>query len=723
MRSPPALSDSLSVRDERGGELDLGAIGRALWARKFRILVPTLLALLVAIAIVQLITPRYKSTASVFLQSQESSFTRPTSDQQRTDQQAIDEQAVASQVQLLMSRDIARQVIARLDLAGRPEFDPFANGVGPLAQALIVFGLADDLVGKTPEDRALNHYYESLAIYPMDKSRVIAIEFASRDPDLAAQAANAIADAYIEAQRAAKRGDSVDATQALSPQIVELRDKVNKAEAAVEAFRARNGLFVSQNNSSLSTQQLGEINAQLSAARSQKTDAQAKAKLLTDLLRAGRPIETSDVTNNDLLRRLAEQRANLKAQLALELRTLLPAHPRVKELEAQLDSLETQIVSEARRTVRSLENDAVVAGARVESLTQQLEVQKGQAADANGQEVQLRALEREAKSERDLLETYLSRFREASARASFHEMPADARIVSRAIAATTPYFPKKLPIIIIAALAVLILSVALVSAGEVMSGRAYLAVTPEPPRTVGEPGAETARGRLTGIVERSAPEPVTDGPAEPHPPSTETPPHEGSMGGTQDIARLIARFRDDLGKARVLLFAGASRSTASSEGASLLARTLAESGMRVILVDLGEGERDTPFAGLGDLLIGDASFVDIIHRDRFSRLHLIPAGRGIAGGADAQTLTERLHIACGALATTYDAVVFDAGPVDADTHGRFWAPLVANCDACALVWRDEEDDVVEAGRRALSILGAREIIVARSDAVADRVAA
>jgi hypothetical protein len=56
------------------------------------------------------------------------------------------------------------------------------------------------------------------------------------------------------------------------------------------------------------------------------------------------------------------------------------------------------------RLVRSLENDARIAGARVDSLSNNLDQLRRQAASTNGQDVQLRALEREAKSQRDLLE-------------------------------------------------------------------------------------------------------------------------------------------------------------------------------------------------------------------------------------------------------------------------------------------------------------------------------
>ncbi|WP_204279003.1 hypothetical protein, partial [Klebsiella aerogenes] len=76
---------------------------------------------------------------------------------------------------------------------------------------------------------------------------------------------------------------------------------------------------------------MGEINTQLSNARAQKSDAEAKARLIRSMLQSGRPIEASEVLNSELFRRLSEQRATLRAQLAEQSSTLMDGHPRIKE--------------------------------------------------------------------------------------------------------------------------------------------------------------------------------------------------------------------------------------------------------------------------------------------------------------------------------------------------------------------------------------------------------
>ena len=137
----------------------------------------------------------------------------------------------------------------------------------------------------------------------------------------------------------------------------------------MEDFRSKSSLFIGTNNTSLSNQQMGELNTQLNNARGLKSDAESKARLIREMLQSGKPIEASEVLNSELVRRLSEQRVTLRAQLAEQSSTLLGNHPRIKELKAQLSDLDGQIRDEASKISRSLDNDARIAGGRVESLS------------------------------------------------------------------------------------------------------------------------------------------------------------------------------------------------------------------------------------------------------------------------------------------------------------------------------------------------------------------
>src|SRR5215469_18172292 len=162
-----------------------------------------------------------------------------------------------------------------------------------------------------------------------------------------------------------------------------MRQNVEEAEAKVEDFRAKSNLLQGINNMTLSQQQLGDINAQLAAARALQADAEAKAKLIRDMLKSGKPIESSDVLNSELIRRLSEQRVTLRAQLAEQSSSLLGNHPRIKELRAQIGDLDQQIRKEAETIARSLENDAKLADARVSAQLANFDQIKSQAATIN----------------------------------------------------------------------------------------------------------------------------------------------------------------------------------------------------------------------------------------------------------------------------------------------------------------------------------------------------
>ena len=192
----------------------------------------------------------------------------------------------------------------------------------------------------SPDERTLEAYYDRLNVFAIEKSRVIAVDFSSADPELAARVANTIAETYLSMQQTAKTDQTRAARTWLASEIEKMRTKVADAEAKVEDYRAKSNLFVGSNNTSLPNQQLTEINSQIAAARGQKADLEARARQLRDLVRSGKPIDSSDIANSESMRRLTEQRNALRSQLAEQSTTLLDQHPRIKELRAQIAEIE-----------------------------------------------------------------------------------------------------------------------------------------------------------------------------------------------------------------------------------------------------------------------------------------------------------------------------------------------------------------------------------------------
>ena len=675
------------------GEPDLRGLGRLLWAKKAKILGITLLTAAAAFAVVNTITPRYRSESRLLLEARENVFLRAEADKNGGDRTTIDPEAVTSQIQLVLSRDLAREVIKKEKLDNNPEFDSALRGPSVLKVVLSLFGVGRDPAAMTKEERTLESYYDRLNVYAVEKSRVIGVDFLSTDPDLAARVANSIAETYLKMQQTAKQDQTRAAGDWLAGEIANLRTKVADAEAKVEAYRSKTNLFVGANNTSLPTQQLTEINSQIAAARGQKADLEARARQLREVIRSGKPIESSDIANSESMRRLIEQRNALRSQLAEQSTTLLDQHPRIKELKAQIAEVEGAIRAEGGRLAAQLDNDARVAGDRLETLTASLDTVKKQASQTNGQDVQLRALEREAKTERDLLESYLAKYREATARDNINAAPPEARIISRASPAIKPDYPKKLPTVLIAAFAAFALS-----AGFIVTG-ALLAAPSSPS---GYPYASPPMGvRMTRVDSPSlmpAAAPAAAPAAVPMAVST-----------IEQIAQSMRYAGDD---GRRVIAVGTMRNVGTTHAAISLARTLAQDA-NVVLVDMAFGSpnlsiiSDDPEApGIAELVRGSATFGDIITRDQYSAVHLVAAG-DVRNEARVIAASPMLATTVEALVRSYDHVVIDVGSA-ADAALERFAPLAAHA---VLVAIDPANPATRTARERLMTAGIADVTV------------
>ena len=280
------------------------------------------------------------------------------------------------------------------------------------------------------------------------------------------------------------------------------------------------------------------------------------------------------------MRRLSEQRGTLRAQLAEQSTQLLDGHPRIKELKAQINDLDKQIRAEAEKLVRNLENEARIAGAKVDAQSANLDVVKKQAVSTNEQDVQLRALDREAKAQRDLLESYLAKYRETTARDTIGSAPPDAKIISAAIASNTPYFPKKLPIVAVATLIMFLLCSGLVTTGELL--RASSAPLTPAPVERSEPRvdlAARARAALAISPESERPAPVAEASCR----------HRNGRGRHDTVEEVAQRLRANASLGRGIAVVAATPGAPTTASAVSLARALAADA-KVVLVSLVPGQ-------------------------------------------------------------------------------------------------------------------------------------
>ncbi len=627
-------------------DIDIAALWQAIVARRAFLSSLILFTGVVTYLLLQLVTPIYTSQARVLIEHEEPTFMRPMSETTvvRDRRVLLDQEAVASQVQILLSRDLAYEVVKDLKLEERPEFGMSLGPSAILRNVLMAVGLAKPPAVSAREERALDKFASNLNVYRVAKSRVIAVEFDSSDARLAADVANRLSEAYLTWQRKEKLRQTRDASAWLTEQIDALRQRVKDSEGSVEAFRGSSGLIAGSNNITLDAQQLSELNSQLILAKAQRTEAEARASLIRRMLKEKGDVAASpDVLSSPLIQRLLEQRVRVRRQLAELSATLLSSHPRMRQLRAELADLRRQIRREAEKVVSSLRNEAEIAGAREKSLRESLDELKQRTSEAGESQIKLRALEREAKASRDLLESYLARQREANARRDESSVPAHASIISRAHVPRKPSFPLKAPMSVLAAAVVGLLSLAWIAVREL---------------TVG--GGRAASGRRQPVVPAAHHELLNVNPA--------VGSHPIASGGASAISNATAAGRLIAGKCgggagHSVIMASQGFQADSATATLDTARAVARSGLSVAIVDFSLADAGVDrligtasVPGLGELLGGWARFEDVVSADPASPVQLIPAGT-LNGGllsAEQRTRWVKVH---DALRQTYDCIL------------------------------------------------------------------
>ncbi len=656
-------------------DIDLGGLFRAVWDRRVKVLLATACVAALAFGAAKMIAPDYQSETRLLIESREPEFSGSNQNSQTGSDRVFDESGILSQVQVLRSADLIKQVARNMKLHELKEFDPSADP-SAVSDLMVMLGIKKNPLEMPPEERILKEFTSKLQVYQVEKSRVIAIAFTSKNRQLAAAIPNEMAKVFLSLQSGAKLDTNAEASRWLEPEIANLREKVREAEAKVAAYRSSSDLLPTGETTNFATRQLTDISSELARVRGERANAQARAEGVRAALASGRNVNTiADVVGSPMIQRLKETEANLQGQVADLSTTLLDGHPRLKALKSQVEGIRAQIRAETRTVLSSLENEAKVGELREQQLTQQLNALKAKSAQAGEEEVGLRALEREATAQRQLLETYLARYREATSRTA-DATPADARIISNAVVPTGASFPKVMPITIVAALATFLLSCIIIMLSELFSGRALRPVTAGAERPPARPRPAIAAVAAAGSgTDTSAMPPVLDDAVELSPLSpaiaaeaTDAAPEQIHETAEPDFS--IEAVADHLRENEVRI--AISVSPGGDEGSTatvMLARLIAEDDRKVVLIDLtGSGcptrlmARSAQLPGITNLLAGEVPFTDTIHADRFSDAHIIP--QGDADPLLAMRGIERLQMIIDALTNAYDLVLVECGPAD-----------------------------------------------------------
>jgi capsular exopolysaccharide synthesis family protein len=435
----------------------IAILRRRRWVILSTILVLTTLAVLVGLQI----TPKYTAKALVMIDPRQSKVVNV---EQVLQGLGTDASTVETQIKVLKSRDLVDRIMGKLGLYQDPEFnralgretgDTALNVEGPLAQVLawvpkewlIATGLAEEPVNAMADakpalerEAAVDLFDKRLKVTQEGRSYVIGLSFTSKDPEKAATIVNTVAQVYVQDQIDTKRAATSKASGFLGDRLQGLRDEVQKAEGAVEAFRRKNQLL-STDGVSLKEKDLSDLSKALITARADLAERQAKLRLVRELrARGGQDLDTvGDVIDSQVIINLRQQEALLNKEES-ELKTLYgDRHPRMQTLLTEKQNLQNKVAREVDRIAKSLENEVKVLASGAATIEGEINELKKQTTVDNEASVRLRELERQAQASRQLYESFLERFKETKEQQEIVE--ADSKVISVAAPPDKPSTP------------------------------------------------------------------------------------------------------------------------------------------------------------------------------------------------------------------------------------------------------------------------------------------
>jgi uncharacterized protein involved in exopolysaccharide biosynthesis len=650
--------------------MDMAALLGALWARALRIVIVTVLLVVATFVVLMFVPKQYESVSSILVEDRSTSFTEAATSTP-TGSSGIDIGALlSSQIELIKSHDTLAAVAKQLKLNTIPEFNG-SGSTSPLTLVLSFIGRAP--APKSIDETVINNLGDRLTVVRELDSAVISIHARSADPALAAKIANAVAATHVKRRADQSLVDTKTATTALQQQIDTLRAAVQQADTKVADYKAQNNIFAGSNGTALPDQQISDVGKQITDAQAARGTAEQHAEAIRALLKSGASVEgNDDVRASPVVQGLMQNRGTLQATLAEKSATLLPAHPVIKGLKAQIDQIDAQIRAEARRIADGLTAQVAVQDGLISALNDNLKRAQLSASTQTKDGVTLDSLTREAKAQRDLLDAYLLKYRDAQGRVESGAGVPDVRVVAQAVPSTTPASPKTGLILGAVAFVALALQIGTVLFGELMSGRAVYDRTT---RAAVEPGMESEPDEVAPddeVIEEdvaiAAPEPIAADEAEPEPaPETDETLVEAAPGPTARAAVPAieyAALSADLvgGSTRLVLLGALGDVTEATYMAHLLADDALRSGLTVCRVDAGSAMISAR-PGITDLCAEAVDFGEVVHAVRDGMVE-VPWGRlrmVERRSRRAVTLVE-------ALADIYEVVIVETGPAGAQSN-------------------------------------------------------
>jgi succinoglycan biosynthesis transport protein ExoP len=640
--------------------IDLLIILRILRVRREVILGTAAAVVALTLVILFQLTPLYSASSIVMLDQQKNNVEDLSSVLSGL---PTDQASVLNQVQILTSRNLAGHVIDKLNLKDDPDFSSAQRSWTKYLSFLNPFSwvrpgsktLADSQAIDGERNLLIDHFEKQLTVTPIGLSTAIKVTYESPDPHQAARIDNAIADAYVEDQLNAKFDATQKATSWLTDRIQELSRQSQAADAAVQQYRAANGIVETASGGSVIDNQMQAISGQLVVARADLAEKQATYTHVAQLAREGHAADISQAVASPLIATLRGQEADLTRQEADLSSKYGARNPKMLDLESQKTNLESKINEEVNRVVQSVANDVSIAQAQVGSLQASLDHMESQSGQQGQLKVKLTQLQSAASSAKSMYEAFLSKLNQTQDQQGI-QTP-DARIISRTEVPDAPSYPNKFLAIGISIPGGILLGLMFafimerLDSGfrttyqiETMLGLPVLATIPEVFATGKDKGANPA----DRIIDR----PMSS--------------YSESIRGLQLALTLSNVDR----KPKVIVVTSSVPGEGKTTVAVSLARLAARNDLKTVIVD-GDLRRPTvassmgvgaPAQGILEVVLGSHSLDQCLIKDPRSDALILPCAKKPVSPSDLLS-SQAMNNLVANLARVFDLIVIDSAPV------------------------------------------------------------
>ena len=562
-----------------------------------------------------------------------------------------------TQYQLLKGRSLAERAVERLKLQTHPELatGPMMN---PWERVRGLLGRPPSAVvdqSGMPLSPAAAAFRSRIEVDPLPGSRLVNLHFRAYDPQVAADAVNALAALYIQQSLELRFTTSTEATGWLSERLKEQQAKVEAAEKALQEYRESEGLVNQEERQGLVEQKLEMLNGAVLDAR---TDRIAKESLYSQIASQGpSQIESFPlVLGSEPVQALKAELALLQKEEARFADTLGDRHPDMIRVRSQIRSTEEKIRAEMRGVAAAAESEYRTALAKEARLAATLEAVKREAQDTNRKGIEHGALKREVETNRQLYQDLLTKTKQTGLETELKTT--NIRVVEKAETPRGPVSPKKSRNYQVAVILGLLVGIGLALGFEHMDN------TFKTPEDVKEHLSVPFLGMVPDVSVRTASAAARG----PNPSSVVRSPNS-AVADAYRVLRTNLIFTSAETTGRVILVTSASPGEGKTTTVANLATALAQNGAKVLAVDgdlrrptlnLHFGLQKTP--GLSDLIVGKSAAAQAIQSTRVNGLQLLACGYQPPNPAELLGSPMMKQI-LEALRAHYDWVLIDAPPV------------------------------------------------------------